>query len=69
MRLIGLGQRAIEIACQRAVSRVAFGKPLAEQGSIREGIATLATSSNKRGCSPCARRTAWIAPATRRRAI
>ena len=39
MRLIGCAQRALELMCQRAVSRVAFGKPLAEQGSVREDIA------------------------------
>jgi acyl-CoA dehydrogenase len=43
MRLIGLGQRALEFACKRVVDRVAFGKPLAEQGSVREGIAMMAT--------------------------
>jgi acyl-CoA dehydrogenase len=39
MRLIGCAQRALELMCQRSVSRVAFGKPLAEQGSVREDIA------------------------------
>jgi acyl-CoA dehydrogenase len=39
MRLIGCAQRALEMMCQRATSRVAFGKPLAEQGSVREDIA------------------------------
>jgi acyl-CoA dehydrogenase len=39
MRLIGCAQRAIELMCQRASSRVAFGRPLSEQGSIREDIA------------------------------
>ncbi|MGY3648171.1 alkylation response protein AidB-like acyl-CoA dehydrogenase [Bradyrhizobium sp. LM4.3] len=39
MRLIGCAQRALELMCQRAVSRTAFGKPLAEQGSVREDIA------------------------------
>ncbi|NIJ11806.1 acyl-CoA dehydrogenase [Saccharomonospora amisosensis] len=39
MRLIGMAERAIELMCERAVSRVAFGKPLAEQGVIREWIA------------------------------
>lgn len=40
MRSIGAAQYALELMCQRAVSRVAFGKPLAEQGIIREWIAT-----------------------------
>jgi len=39
MRLIGCAQRALELMCQRAASRVAFGKPLAEHGSVREDIA------------------------------
>ena len=39
MRLVGCAQRAIELMCQRASSRIAFGKPLAEQGSVREDIA------------------------------
>lgn len=34
-----MAERAIELMCERAVSRVAFGKPLAEQGVIREWIA------------------------------
>jgi acyl-CoA dehydrogenase len=39
MRSIGVAERAIELMCQRACERVAFGKPLAEQGVIREWIA------------------------------
>lgn len=39
MRLIGCAQRALEMMCQRAASRTAFGKPLAEQGTVREDIA------------------------------
>jgi acyl-CoA dehydrogenase len=40
MRSIGAASYALELMCQRATSRVAFGKPLAEQGVIREWIAT-----------------------------
>jgi acyl-CoA dehydrogenase len=40
MRCIGVAERALEIMCKRAQSRVAFGKPLAEQGTIRAAIAT-----------------------------
>ncbi len=40
MRSIGAAQYALELMCQRAVSRVAFGKSLAEQGVIQEWIAT-----------------------------
>ena len=39
MRAIGTAQRALELMCQRATSRVAFGKPLAEQGVIQDWIA------------------------------
>jgi acyl-CoA dehydrogenase len=40
MRLIGLAERSLEAMCRRVKSRVAFGKPLAEQGSIMADIAT-----------------------------
>jgi len=39
MRLIGAAERALEAMCQRTLARVAFGKPLAEQGVVREWIA------------------------------
>jgi acyl-CoA dehydrogenase len=39
MRAIGLAERAIEAMCARADERVAFGRPLARQGVIREWIA------------------------------
>jgi acyl-CoA dehydrogenase len=39
MRLIGTAERALEAMCERVKSRVAFGKPLAEQGTIRADIA------------------------------
>jgi acyl-CoA dehydrogenase len=39
MRLIGTAERALEAMCRRVTSRVAFGKPLAEQGTIRADIA------------------------------
>jgi acyl-CoA dehydrogenase len=39
MRCIGAAERALEIMCKRAQSRVAFGKTLAEQGTLRAGIA------------------------------
>ncbi|MGR8949787.1 MAG: acyl-CoA dehydrogenase family protein [Gammaproteobacteria bacterium] len=39
MRLIGCAQRALELACKRAVSRETFGKKLAQHQSIREDIA------------------------------
>ena len=39
MRAIGLAERALESMVARARERVAFGKPLAEQGMLREAIA------------------------------
>jgi acyl-CoA dehydrogenase len=39
MRAIGVAERAIELMCKRAVEREAFGKPLAQQGVVREWIA------------------------------
>jgi len=39
MRSIGLAQRALEHMCVRAESRVAFGRPLSKQQSVREDIA------------------------------
>jgi acyl-CoA dehydrogenase len=39
MRLIGVAERALESMCQRVRSRVAFGKALSEQGTIRADIA------------------------------
>lgn len=39
MRLVGMAQRALESMCVRAENRVAFGKPLSQQQSVREDIA------------------------------
>jgi acyl-CoA dehydrogenase len=39
MRLIGVAERALSLLIERAKSRVAFGKPIAEQGVIRNWIA------------------------------
>jgi acyl-CoA dehydrogenase len=40
MRLIGVGERALEMMCRRVKSRTAFGKTISEQGTIRAHIAT-----------------------------
>ena len=39
MRLIGSAERALELLCRRVTDRVAFGRPLADQGVIQEWIA------------------------------
>jgi acyl-CoA dehydrogenase len=39
MRLIGVAERAVDAMCRRVKCRVAFGKPLADQGTIRADIA------------------------------
>jgi acyl-CoA dehydrogenase len=39
MRAIGMAERALELTCRRVLDRVAFGRPLAEQGVVREWIA------------------------------
>jgi acyl-CoA dehydrogenase len=39
MRLVGAAQRALELMCRRVESRVAFGRKLSEQGSVRNDIA------------------------------
>lgn len=39
MRSLGVAERALETMCKRVQSRVAFGKPLSEQGTIRADIA------------------------------
>ena len=39
MRLIGVAERALEEMCRRTESRVAFGRKISEQGTIRADIA------------------------------
>jgi acyl-CoA dehydrogenase len=39
MRAIGMAERALELACRRVVSRVAFGEPLARQGVVQQQVA------------------------------
>ena len=39
MRLIGSAERALELMCERAKSRTAFGKPISDQGVVRGWIA------------------------------
>ncbi|MGY1615998.1 acyl-CoA dehydrogenase family protein [Geodermatophilus sp. SYSU D00691] len=39
MRAIGMAERALALMVERSKARVAFGRPLAEQGTVREQIA------------------------------
>ena len=39
MRSSGVAERALRLMCERAASRVAFGKPLAQQGVVQQQIA------------------------------
>jgi len=39
MRLIGMAERAVDLMCRRTVERVAFGRPIAEQGVVQHWIA------------------------------
>lgn len=39
MRSLGMAERALELMCARVVTRTAFGRPLSEQGVVREWIA------------------------------
>ncbi len=39
MRAVGFAERALRMMCERTLSRVAFGGPLADQGVVREWIA------------------------------
>jgi acyl-CoA dehydrogenase len=39
MRAIGVAERALELICRRAVSRVAFGKAVAQQGVVQDWVA------------------------------
>ncbi|AJE85951.1 MULTISPECIES: acyl-CoA dehydrogenase family protein [Streptomyces] len=39
MRLIGLAEKALELACERGLSRIGFGKPLINLGGNRERVA------------------------------
>jgi acyl-CoA dehydrogenase len=58
MRLIGLAERALELACRRATGRVAFGKPLANLGGNRERIARARIAINQ--ARLLVLQTAWL---------
>jgi acyl-CoA dehydrogenase len=62
MRLIGLAEKALELACERAVSRHAFHKPLANLGGNRERIADARIAINQ--ARLLVLHTAWLLDTT-----
>ncbi len=58
MRLIGIAERSLEMMCERARSRAAFGKPIAEQGVIRQWIAEARLAIDQ--ARLLVLRTAWL---------
>ncbi|HEX6075982.1 MAG TPA: acyl-CoA dehydrogenase family protein [Micromonosporaceae bacterium] len=62
MRLIGLAEKALELACERAVSRHAFRKPLANLGGNRERIADARIAINQ--ARLLVLHTAWLLDTT-----
>ena len=47
MRLIGLAEKSLELACERSTQRVAFGKPIANLGGNRERLARARIAINQ----------------------
>jgi acyl-CoA dehydrogenase len=58
MRLIGLAEQALQLACERSLSRTAFGKPLANLGGNRERIAEARLAIDQ--ARLLVLRTAWL---------
>lgn len=58
MRLIGLAERALELACKRGTEREAFGKPLVNLGGNRERIAEARMAIDQ--ARLLVLRTAWL---------
>lgn len=58
MRAIGLAERALELACKRALTRHAFGKPLAKLGGNAEKIADARIAIEQ--ARLLVLRTAWV---------
>ncbi len=58
MRTIGVAERALEAMCRRVRDRVAFGKPLADQGVIQEWIAESRIDMEQAGLLTV--KTAWL---------
>jgi acyl-CoA dehydrogenase len=58
MRLLGMAERALDAMCARALERVAFGKPIAEQGVVQDWIAESRVRIEQ--CRLLVLKTAWL---------
>ena len=58
MRLIGMAERALTLLCRRASNRIAFGRPLAEQGTVMADIADARVRIDQ--LRQLVLRTAWL---------
>ncbi len=67
MRLIGVAERALESMCERVKSRVAFGRTLAEQGTILADFAISRMEIVLARLRPRRRPTTWTPPGTKPR--
>ena len=52
MRLIGMAERAVELACARADERAPFGKPLSSQGVVLQQLAQCRVEIEQARASP-----------------
>ncbi|MEQ1643266.1 MAG: acyl-CoA dehydrogenase family protein [Pyrinomonadaceae bacterium] len=58
MRLIGVAERSLEMMCERAKARMAFGKAVADQGVVRQWIAEARCAIDQ--ARLLVLRTAWL---------
>jgi acyl-CoA dehydrogenase len=58
MRLVGMAERALDLMCQRAVSRVAFGAPLSQNADVQRVIANARVNIDL--VRTLVLRTAWL---------
>ncbi|WP_016700693.1 acyl-CoA dehydrogenase family protein [Actinoalloteichus spitiensis] len=58
MRLLGMAERAVELACARAATRTTFGRRLADQGVVREWVAESRVRIDQ--CRLLVLRAAWL---------
>jgi acyl-CoA dehydrogenase len=54
----GIGERAMELMAHRALGRVAFGRPIAEQGAFRKELAQHRIQLEAARCLPMSCHTA-----------